>query len=82
MSTIAEGGVALTGGTRWSQKGTSDPVSDVRTGIDFIMPESEIRRIIEDAGFEPHRRYQNYSLATEGEACSCCGWREGVAAAV
>lgn len=52
------------------------------TGIDFIMPESEIRRIIEDAGFEPHRRYQNYSLATEGEACSCCGWREGVAAAV
>lgn len=30
-------GVALTGGTRWSQKGTSDPISDVRTGIDFIM---------------------------------------------
>lgn len=33
------------------------------TGIDFIMPEPEIRRLIEDAGFTPARRHQNYSLA-------------------
>lgn len=52
------------------------------TGIDFIMPESEIRRLIEDAGFTPHRRYQDYTLAQEGEPCSCCSWRGQVAAAV
>ena len=46
------------------------------TGIDFIMPESEIRRIIEDAGFEPARRYQDYRLASPAdEGCPCCGWR-------
>ena len=33
------------------------------TGIDFIMPEAEIRRLIEDAGFTPQRRNQNYTLA-------------------
>ena len=43
------------------------------TGIDFIMPEGEIRRIIEDAGFQPRRRYQNYELAQEGDTgCPCC----------
>jgi dehypoxanthine futalosine cyclase len=43
------------------------------TGIDFIMAESEIRRIIEDAGFRPARRYQNYVLeATEPAGCPCC----------
>lgn len=31
-------------------------------GTDFIMPESEIRRLIEDAGFTPKRRYQDYTL--------------------
>jgi cyclic dehypoxanthinyl futalosine synthase len=45
-------------------------------GIDFIMPESEMRRIIEDAGFQPRRRYQNYRLAEAGErSCPCCDWR-------
>lgn len=52
------------------------------TGIDFIMPESEIRRLIEDAGFTPRRRFQDYSPAGEGELCSCCRWREQVPAAV
>jgi cyclic dehypoxanthinyl futalosine synthase len=43
------------------------------TGIDFIMPESEIRRIITDAGFTPVRRYQDYSLWRENdEGCPCC----------
>jgi dehypoxanthine futalosine cyclase len=43
------------------------------TGIDFIMPESEIRRIIEDAGFTPARRYQNYELEAPGDGgCPCC----------
>ena len=42
-------------------------------GTDFIMPEAEIRRLIEDAGFEPRRRYQNYALVAEGDAgCPCC----------
>jgi cyclic dehypoxanthinyl futalosine synthase len=42
-------------------------------GIDFIMPESEIRRLIEDAGFQPRRRYQDYTLAQDGDAgCPCC----------
>jgi cyclic dehypoxanthinyl futalosine synthase len=49
------------------------------TGIDFIMPESEIRRIIQDAGFTPRRRYQDYGLeAVAGGACPCCAWRAGV----
>jgi cyclic dehypoxanthinyl futalosine synthase len=53
------------------------------TGIDFIMPESEIRRLIEDAGFTPRRRYQDYTLAREGdEGCVCCEWREPAGAAV
>jgi cyclic dehypoxanthinyl futalosine synthase len=43
------------------------------TGIDFIMAESEIRRIIEDAGFRPARRHQNYALVTETDgSCPCC----------
>ncbi|HEX7090238.1 MAG TPA: cyclic dehypoxanthinyl futalosine synthase [Longimicrobiales bacterium] len=43
------------------------------TGIDFIMPESEIRRLIEDAGFRPARRYQDYTLVCEGDdGCPCC----------
>jgi dehypoxanthine futalosine cyclase len=43
------------------------------TGIDFIMPESEIRRLIEDAGFTPARRYQNYALErSEDDGCPCC----------
>jgi hypothetical protein len=47
------------------------------TGIDFIMPESEIRRLIEDAGFTPRRRYQDYSLAGDGDTgCSCCAARD------
>jgi cyclic dehypoxanthinyl futalosine synthase len=42
-------------------------------GIDFIMPESEIRRLIEDAGFQPARRYQDYTLVREGDdGCPCC----------
>jgi cyclic dehypoxanthinyl futalosine synthase len=45
-------------------------------GIDFIMPESEIRRLILDAGFEPRRRYQNYRLSeADDTACPCCAWR-------
>jgi cyclic dehypoxanthinyl futalosine synthase len=43
------------------------------TGIDFIMPESEIRRIIEDAGFRPARRYQDYVLEQAADdGCPCC----------
>ncbi|HEX6309164.1 MAG TPA: cyclic dehypoxanthinyl futalosine synthase [Longimicrobiales bacterium] len=46
------------------------------TGIDFIMPESEIGRIIEDAGFRPARRYQDYALVQPGdEGCPCCARR-------
>jgi len=49
-------------------------------GTDFIMPESEIRRLIEDAGFTPRRRYQDYSLFEDGdEGCPCCA-RRGAAA--
>jgi cyclic dehypoxanthinyl futalosine synthase len=45
-------------------------------GIDFIMPEPEMRRLIEDAGFTPRRRYQDYRYATiEDTGCPCCGWR-------
>jgi cyclic dehypoxanthinyl futalosine synthase len=48
------------------------------TGVDFIMPESELRRIIEDAGFTPRRRYQDYRLVAAGDAgCPCCAWRTG-----
>jgi 2-iminoacetate synthase ThiH len=42
-------------------------------GIDFIMPEAEIVRIIEDAGFVPQRRYQDYTPVRAGdEGCPCC----------
>ncbi|HEY8484368.1 MAG TPA: cyclic dehypoxanthinyl futalosine synthase [Longimicrobiales bacterium] len=51
-------------------------------GTDFIMPEAEIRRLIEDAGFKPQRRYQDYTPVVEGEeGCPCCRWREAPAAA-
>ncbi|HEX9109200.1 MAG TPA: cyclic dehypoxanthinyl futalosine synthase [Longimicrobiales bacterium] len=51
------------------------------TGIDFIMPESEIRRIIEDAGFTPQRRYQDYTPWRSSDAgCPCCSWRGRAAA--
>jgi cyclic dehypoxanthinyl futalosine synthase len=47
------------------------------TGIDFIMPESEIRRLIEDAGFRPARRYQDYTLEQPGDdGCTCCVARQ------
>jgi cyclic dehypoxanthinyl futalosine synthase len=50
-------------------------------GIDFIMPEAEIRRIIEDAGYAPRRRYQDYTLVEDGdEGCPCCAWRTAAAA--
>src|SRR5690606_3953595 len=43
------------------------------TGIDFIMPEQEICRIIEDAGFTPARRYQDYTLVRPDDTgCPCC----------
>jgi cyclic dehypoxanthinyl futalosine synthase len=43
------------------------------TGIDFIMPEHEIRRIIEDAGFRPVRRYQDYTMCEDAPSgCPCC----------
>jgi 2-iminoacetate synthase ThiH len=42
-------------------------------GIDFIMPEAEIRRLIEDAGFTPRRRFQNYTLVQDNDSgCPCC----------
>lgn len=49
------------------------------TGIDFIMPEQELRRIIADAGFTPRRRYQDYRqvAAAESGECPCCSWRNG-----
>ena len=50
-------------------------------GIDFIMPESEIRRLITDAGFDARRRYQDYTLVREGDAgCPCCATRVPVTA--
>jgi cyclic dehypoxanthinyl futalosine synthase len=50
-------------------------------GIDFIMPESEIRRLIEDAGFQPRRRYQDYTLVRDGDSgCPCCQSRLAVPA--
>ncbi|HEX6133002.1 MAG TPA: cyclic dehypoxanthinyl futalosine synthase [Longimicrobiales bacterium] len=49
------------------------------TGIDFIMPETEICRIIEDAGFRPARRYQDYALVQPGDdGCPCCARRRSV----
>ena len=46
------------------------------TGIDFIMPESEIVRLIEDAGFTPRRRYQDYNYVNDGDdGCPCCAQR-------
>ncbi|MBX6362317.1 MAG: dehypoxanthine futalosine cyclase [Gemmatimonadetes bacterium] len=45
-------------------------------GIDYIMPEAEIRRIITEAGLQPQRRYQDYTEWHEGDAgCPCCAWR-------
>lgn len=45
-------------------------------GIDFIMPEQEIRRLIEDAGFEPRRRYQDYRHVEDSDTgCPCCAGR-------
>jgi hypothetical protein len=45
-------------------------------GIDFIMPEKEICRIIESAGFIPKRRYQDYKFVDDHpDGCSCCNWR-------
>jgi cyclic dehypoxanthinyl futalosine synthase len=50
------------------------------TGIDFIMPESEIVRLIEDAGFIPRRRYQNYQYCDDADdGCACCAWRTAAA---
>jgi dehypoxanthine futalosine cyclase len=49
-------------------------------GTDYIMPESEIERLIRDAGFEPARRYQDYTRVRPADAgCPCC--RAPVAAA-
>ena len=46
-------------------------------GIDFIMPEPEIRRLIEDAGFRAQRRYQDYRLVSAADdGCPCCAWRQ------
>jgi cyclic dehypoxanthinyl futalosine synthase len=44
------------------------------TGIDFIMPESEIRRIIEDAGFRPRATLSGlHAGARDGDTgCPCC----------
>ena len=43
---------------------------------------SQLRRLIEDAGFKPQRRYQDYTPVVEGEeGCPCCRWREAPAAA-
>lgn len=42
-------------------------------GIDFIMPEAEIIRIIESAGFQAKRRYQDYTLVEHSpDGCPCC----------
>jgi cyclic dehypoxanthinyl futalosine synthase len=42
-------------------------------GIDFIMPETEIVRLIESAGFVPRRRYQDYTLVVDSpDGCPCC----------
>jgi hypothetical protein len=40
------------------------------------MPEQEICRIIESAGFTPKRRYQDYTLVDDHPSgCPCCEWR-------
>ncbi|MGH7545041.1 MAG: cyclic dehypoxanthinyl futalosine synthase [Gemmatimonadota bacterium] len=52
-------------------------------GTNFIMPEGEIRRLIEDAGFRPQRRYQDYRPIPEGvdpTACACRVCQRRVAA--
>jgi hypothetical protein len=37
------------------------------------MPEAEIRRIIESAGFVAKRRYQDYSFVEDSPGgCPCC----------
>ena len=42
-------------------------------GIDFIMPEREIVRLIESAGFSAKRRYQDYTLVEDApDGCPCC----------
>jgi dehypoxanthine futalosine cyclase len=42
-------------------------------GIDFIMPEQEICRLIESGGFTPKRRYQDYTLVDDHPSgCPCC----------
>jgi hypothetical protein len=42
-------------------------------GIDFIMPEQEIVRLIESAGFTAKRRYQDYTLVEDSpDGCPCC----------
>jgi dehypoxanthine futalosine cyclase len=42
-------------------------------GIDFIMPESEVVRIIESAGFTARRRYQDYTFVDDAPGgCPCC----------
>jgi len=51
-------------------------------GTDFIMPEAEMRRLITDAGFQPARRYQDYTLVREGDdGCPCCQRHRGAALA-
>ncbi|MBI4514173.1 MAG: dehypoxanthine futalosine cyclase [Gemmatimonadetes bacterium] len=43
-------------------------------GTNYIMPEAEIRRLIEDAGFKPVRRYQDYRMIPDGAdptVCTC-----------
>jgi cyclic dehypoxanthinyl futalosine synthase len=43
-------------------------------GTNYIMPEREIRRLIEDAGFVPARRYQDYRRIPDGvdpTRCDC-----------
>lgn len=42
-------------------------------GIDFIMPEAEILRIIESAGLVGRRRYQDYTFVdAHPSGCPCC----------
>jgi dehypoxanthine futalosine cyclase len=51
-------------------------------GIDFIMPEPEMRRLIEDAGHEPRRRYQDYTYVDPADTgCPCCSRRQSTVAA-
>jgi len=41
------------------------------TGIDFIMAESEIVRLIREAGYRPVSRYQDYSPVDPAQECYC-----------